>query len=206
MTSDRRAFGERLRRQRERQHVALTAIAQTTKVAASLFAGLERGDCSRWPGGVYSRSFVRAYAAAVGLDPDDTAAEFAEYYETADTPAPATPAAQKHPLPPPSPPLRLVIEVDPVERRWRIAKRTAIVAGEMSAVVVAANIAAFGTGTSFWMDLSIASLAYQILGRMMGAGSALEMLMAPPQRSRAAELASEEMGKEAVGETIETIA
>jgi transcriptional regulator with XRE-family HTH domain len=203
--SDRRAFGERLRRQRERQDVTLASIAQTTKVAASLFAGLERGDCSRWPGGVYSRSFVRAYAAAVGLDPEEIAAEFAEYYETVPTTPPVSPPGERS-RPAASPPLRLIIEVDPIERRWRIAKRAGIAVAEIAIVVLAGSIAAFGTGTSFWLDVSIASLTFQILGRLMGAGSALDKLMTQARPSPVTEAASEAIGKEGVGETVETIA
>ena len=205
MRSDRRAFGERLRRQRERQQVTLAAIAQTTKVAASLFAGLERGDCSRWPGGVYSRAFVRAYATAVGLDPEETAAEFAEYYETVPTPPPVTPTERS--VPPASPPLRLVIDVDPAERRWRILKRTGITVAEIALVTAAGSLTAIGTGTSFWLDLAIASLGYQILGRMMGGSSALDKLIAPPPQTHAAVPAADEIsGKEGVRETVETIA
>ena len=42
MINERRAFGERLRRQREKQHITLDQIAASTKVAASLFAGLKK--------------------------------------------------------------------------------------------------------------------------------------------------------------------
>ena len=45
MVTDRRGFGERLKRQRERAGVTLETISQTTKVPVSLFAGLEAGDC-----------------------------------------------------------------------------------------------------------------------------------------------------------------
>ena len=41
MVSDRRAFGERLKRQRERAGVPLARISQHTKVSAALFTGLE---------------------------------------------------------------------------------------------------------------------------------------------------------------------
>lgn len=81
MSAEQRAFGERLRRHREGRGITLEQIADETKVAAALFAGLERGDCGRWPGGMYNRSFVRAYGAAVGLDLDEIAAEFAELFE-----------------------------------------------------------------------------------------------------------------------------
>jgi len=36
---------------------------------------LERGDIKRLPGGIFTRAFVRAYAAEVGLDPDGTVQE-----------------------------------------------------------------------------------------------------------------------------------
>ena len=76
MVSERRAFGERARRQRERRGVTLEKIAQSTKVPASLFAGLERGDCSRWPAGLYSRAYIRAYAELIGLDPNEAVEDF----------------------------------------------------------------------------------------------------------------------------------
>jgi cytoskeletal protein RodZ len=64
------AFGQQLRRQREKRRITLEQVATQTKVAASLFRSLEAGECARWPGGIYSRSFVRAYAVAIGVDPD----------------------------------------------------------------------------------------------------------------------------------------
>ena len=73
-------FGTRLRRQRERQHVELGDIAARTKIALSLLEGLERDDVSHWPGGIFRRAFVRAYAQAIGLNPDDVVREFLERY------------------------------------------------------------------------------------------------------------------------------
>ncbi len=57
----------RLRRERERRQIALSSISANTKISVSLFQALERGDVSRWPSGIYRRSFVRAYAQAIGL-------------------------------------------------------------------------------------------------------------------------------------------
>jgi transcriptional regulator with XRE-family HTH domain len=69
-------LGARLRHVRERQHVALKDIAAATKIQASLFEGLERDDVSRWPCGIFRRAFIRAYANAIGLDPDSVCREF----------------------------------------------------------------------------------------------------------------------------------
>jgi transcriptional regulator with XRE-family HTH domain len=69
-------FGARLRREREGRGISLAEIADQTKVAVSVLAGLERGDLSRWPSGIFRRAFIRSYAAAVGLDANDTLTEF----------------------------------------------------------------------------------------------------------------------------------
>jgi len=78
--TERVAFGAELRRARERGSLTLDAIAQQTKVSATHFAGLERGDLSRWPSGIFRRGFVRSYALAVGLDPEETVARFTQLF------------------------------------------------------------------------------------------------------------------------------
>jgi transcriptional regulator with XRE-family HTH domain len=74
------AFGASLRRERERRGLSLAAIAEQTKVSAALLEGLERGDLSRWPAGIFRRGFVKAYADAVGLDPAEVLAEFSQLH------------------------------------------------------------------------------------------------------------------------------
>jgi len=73
-------FGARLRLQRERQQIALTTIAEQTKIKLSLLEALERDDLSHWPGGIFRRSYVRSYARAIGLDPDSTLREFLDLH------------------------------------------------------------------------------------------------------------------------------
>jgi GAF domain-containing protein len=74
------SFGARLRVQRERQHIALASIAEQTKIGLSLLEGLERDDVSHWPAGIFRRSFIRAYARSIGLEPDVIVREFLELY------------------------------------------------------------------------------------------------------------------------------
>ncbi|MEX2270884.1 MAG: helix-turn-helix domain-containing protein [Vicinamibacterales bacterium] len=69
-------FGGTLRSARERKGVSLRHIANATKISMSALEALERNDFDRLPGGIFSRSFVRAYADEVGLDPDQTVADF----------------------------------------------------------------------------------------------------------------------------------
>src|ERR1044071_8242370 len=69
-------FGSRMRRVREQRGVSLREIAQTTKLSVSALEALERNDISRLPCGVFSRAFVRSYAAGIGADPEVTVRDF----------------------------------------------------------------------------------------------------------------------------------
>ena len=73
-------FGGRLREHREQRQVPLIAIAEATKINIALLEGLERDDVSRWPGGIFRRAFVRAYAGAIGLNGDAIVREFQEIH------------------------------------------------------------------------------------------------------------------------------
>lgn len=206
MINERRAFGERLRRQREKQRVSLDQIAASTKVAASLFAGLEKGDCSRWPGGMYNRAFIRAYAAAIRLDPDETAAEFAEYYNTPAEPA-MPGAATPLPKAPASPfALRLKLEVDPEELRRRAARRVVVAALDVIVVTLLGAAVALAARLPFWTVLAACSLTYQVVARLLSGASPIERLLARRHRAELAVLEEEELEEAAVGGTASTIA
>lgn len=85
----RRAFCARLKSQRERRATSLGAIADATKVKASLLDSLERGDVSRWPKGIYRRAFFRDYVTAIGLSPDEHVTEFTELFPDGEDPPPS---------------------------------------------------------------------------------------------------------------------
>lgn len=76
----RQAFGSRLRTARARAGLSLHAIADRTKVSASLFAALEDGNLSRWPRGIYRRSFFRQYIEVIGLPVAETCEDFEQVF------------------------------------------------------------------------------------------------------------------------------
>src|ERR1044072_6379683 len=101
----RESFGARLRLRREQQDVALEAIARQTKIKLSLLEALERDDVSHWPSGIFRRAFIRAYAHAIGLEPDVVVREFLEVYPdpvevVATVPAMIAAASPGHDMPP----------------------------------------------------------------------------------------------------------
>ncbi len=93
------SFGARLKAAREARGIALRQVAATTKISVAALDALERDDPSRLPGGIFSRSFVRAYASEVGLDPEATVREFAERFP--DTVQPLRNVAELVPAPEP---------------------------------------------------------------------------------------------------------
>lgn len=74
------SFGARLKAQREHQQVTLEAIAERTKIRVSLLDALEHDDVSRWPSGIFRRSYFRSYAEAIGLDPESAVREFLDLH------------------------------------------------------------------------------------------------------------------------------
>ena len=163
MVTDRRAFGERLKRQRERRGITLAQIAQTTKVSASLFASLEAGDCSRWPAGLYARAYLRAYAAAIGLNADEAVEDFTAAFGTvgqADgTVATAASSARAGSL-------RLSMVEEPSAAPARLARRAGLAAVELVIGFLIAAVAHVGAGASLWMTVTLV-LSYFVAGRVV---------------------------------------
>ena len=93
---DAATFGAYLQNRREGRNLSLQDVAAETKIAGRHLAALERGDVRSWPGGLYRRAMVRAYAAAIGLDPETTVCEFEDAF--------SEPPAQTEPEPSAAPP------------------------------------------------------------------------------------------------------
>jgi hypothetical protein len=82
--SEREAFGPNLRRIRVQRGISVHDITAATNVSAALWEGLERNDLTRWPSGIYARSYVRSYAKAIGVDPEATVDEFCRWFPQGD--------------------------------------------------------------------------------------------------------------------------
>jgi len=94
-------FGEKLRRQREMRGVSLEEISATTKIGTRSLQAIENEDFDKLPGGIFNKGFVRAYARYLGLDEEQTVADFDlvwNQYELSRAPAPVpVPEEQEKP-------------------------------------------------------------------------------------------------------------
>lgn len=76
----RQQFCLALKAARERNGISLDQISAATKIPASVFAALERNDVSRWPRGLFRRSFFRDYVRTIGLPVSEACAEFVRLF------------------------------------------------------------------------------------------------------------------------------
>jgi cytoskeletal protein RodZ len=67
-----------LRESRERSGVSLEQIAERTKISMQFLRAIEQEDFGRLPGGIFRTSYLRQYAAAIGLDEGQLLAQYAE--------------------------------------------------------------------------------------------------------------------------------
>jgi cytoskeletal protein RodZ len=70
------SFGEKLKSEREKRKISLDQISSTTKIGTRMLQALEEEKFSQLPGGIFNKGFVRAYARVVGLDEDQTVADY----------------------------------------------------------------------------------------------------------------------------------
>jgi transcriptional regulator with XRE-family HTH domain len=178
-------FGRRLRSERERRRITLESIATNTKISISLLRDLERDDVSRWPCGIFRRSFIRSYAEAIGLDPDDILREFLDRYPDLQH-LEALAVGGTNGAPPklrPKPVLRLTLADSPRpfsggRLLTGIKSRLAAVACDVGTTLALAS-AAFLFVDAFWTPLGLIMLCYYVGGILVLGNTPGVCLFAP---------------------------
>jgi transcriptional regulator with XRE-family HTH domain len=160
---DDESFGARLRIVRERRRISIAEIAESTKILGALLEGLENDDFSRWPTGLYRRAFMRAYATAIGLDPEPVVREFVARFPDPEDVA-AAPAAAAATLPGTRAVLRLTL-AEPAGTfaggdLLREARRRLFAVLADAAVLGGIAGALYAVVGAFWAPLALAVAAY----------------------------------------------
>jgi cytoskeletal protein RodZ len=70
------SIGEKLRLARETRGIALRDISEQTRISMRYLEAIEADDYRRLPGGIFNRSFVRAYAKFIGYDENQAIDEY----------------------------------------------------------------------------------------------------------------------------------
>jgi transcriptional regulator with XRE-family HTH domain len=168
--ADATTLGTWLRRERERRGVTLSQVSDQTKLSVTILAGLETDDLSRWPGGIFRRAYSRAYATAIGLDPDLIVRRVEEAHPVALGDATEIPTAASA-----AQPLARDHAAAPVGRS--IVRRTRVLAVSLDLLVAGALGFGFAAAGSrlLWPVLAIA--AYHALGLLLAGRSPMLALL-----------------------------
>ena len=193
----RRSFCARLKDERERRGTSLAAIAELTKVKASLLEALERGDLSRWPKGIYRRAFFREYVAAIGLPADYHVSAFIELFSDDDAPSPNVPTPNAVASGKTTGPLRLTF-AEELRSAWAAglsdgsfgsAGRRDLgfaAATDVAAVLMSALLVSTLAGTNLWSTAGvIACVYYSISTALLGRSGAAWLLSRHRLRAKA---------------------
>jgi cytoskeleton protein RodZ len=70
------AFGERLKREREKRKITLEEVALATKIGTRYLRAIEQEDFDKLPGGIFNKGFVKAYARHLGLNGNEAVADY----------------------------------------------------------------------------------------------------------------------------------
>jgi len=70
------SFGEKLRLEREKRNITLEQVSVSTKIGIRMLRALEENQFNQLPGGIFNKGFVRAYSRVVGLDEEQTIADY----------------------------------------------------------------------------------------------------------------------------------
>lgn len=191
------SFGKWLRHERERRQISLESVADLTKINIGLLKGLERDDLSRWPSGLFRRSFIRAYATATGLDADTVVLEFQVRFPEHEEPTkylfgaphqPVRPEEHQHGNSSGQLRLSLADDAQPIfhELRENFLQRCQAVVWDLTVVsIIGAILVAFGA--TFWLSLASATIGYYALAVLLFGNTAGATLSSRVRRPPSAE-------------------
>ncbi|GEM_PF-519287 len=64
-------LGEEIKRRREERNITLTDVSESTRISVRFLKAIEADNFTVLPGGIFTRSFIRAYAKEVGYSEDE---------------------------------------------------------------------------------------------------------------------------------------
>src|SRR5262250_1672808 len=91
-------LGQELKRMREERGIALTEISESTRIGTRFLKAIEEDNFSVLPGGIFTRSFIRAYAREVGMDETEAIGLYYQQTSPQEAPQPSPSAPEPAPV------------------------------------------------------------------------------------------------------------
>src|SRR5215471_9082717 len=145
-------LGEELRNRREQRLISLAEISEATRIGTRFLKAIETDNFAILPGGIFTRSFIRAYAKHVGMNEDDAIGLYLRQVaggsvepEPQSESAPSPPAAAEAPkrTPPPKLVVSKPVAPEPSRRFEPVTFRPSTPRTNWSTVVIGAGIVIF---------------------------------------------------------------
>jgi cytoskeletal protein RodZ len=137
-------LGEELRRRREERGTTLTDISEATRIGTRFLKAIESDNFSILPGGIFTRSFIRAFAKQVGMNEDEAISLYQQQITGPVAEPQSSPAEQRPRTGPSIDPARQVTTVEPRPLRSEpMAFRQTPTRTNWSTIIIAGGIALF---------------------------------------------------------------
>lgn len=165
MLEDRRAaFCARLKAARERKGVSLEEIAAPTKISRSMLKGLEDNDLSRWPQGLYRRSYLRDYLRAIDLLEESIVTEFVRLFPDEQSVPAVDPKNSERDEPCA---LSMTLDEDSAARFARARKRGPAALIDIVVVLIVSGAAWWTMKADIWASGALVALSYYSIGTVI---------------------------------------
>lgn len=177
---ERHNFCRRLKIMRERKGISLAAIADATKIRASLFAAFEHNDLRAWPQGLYRRAYFREYARLFDDRLDESCEEFNRLFTVEPEAAPSSPADPQpvRPVRAPDADLRLVFDTKWHGPKTSVLARLAAAVADVVLVAIVSGAVMLVSGFDALVSIAAIALAYFSLGTVLFGGSPASWMIA----------------------------
>src|ERR1044071_10338707 len=145
-------LGEELKQRREQRGITLAEIAETTRIGTRFLKAIETDNFSILPGGIFTRSFIRAYAKHVGMNEEEAIGLYIKQVAgPGEEPNPEQPApthvapieSKKKPPVPVAPPASLDSKPESSRRYQPVSYRASTSRTSWPAIVIGAGIVVF---------------------------------------------------------------
>jgi len=179
-------LGEELREKREKRGISLAEISEATRIGTRFLKAIETDNFSILPGGIFTRSFIRAYAKHVGMNEDDAIGLYLQQVAGSSTEQPGAshqPSTEQTPAEPtrrPATPPKLVLQKPaPLPERSR---RFEPVTFRQSPSRTSWPTIVIGAGIVVFIVIIVIALVKQL---NQGAGNAESQATSTPQKPAA---------------------
>jgi cytoskeletal protein RodZ len=109
-------LGEELRRRREERGTTLNDISEATRIGTRFLKAIESDNFSILPGGIFTRSFIRAFAKQVGMNEEEAISLYQQQIAGSLAEPLSSPADQRGRATPAIEPVRQVTTAEPRPR------------------------------------------------------------------------------------------